>query len=77
MTTDIAIIPPPDDVVLAELQRIEKRLPAILQAESRKTRWRFIEFFTSSMRNPNTRAAYQRAVPELVRGHGGRRPAPD
>ncbi len=66
MTTDIAIIPPPDDVVLAELQRIEDRLPAILQAAPRKTRWRFIDFFTSSIRNPNTRAAYQRAILQFL-----------
>ncbi len=66
MTTDIAVIPPQDGVVLAELQRIENRLPTIFQAESRKTRWRFIDFFTSSIRNPNTREAYQRAILQFL-----------
>ena len=67
MTTDIAIIPPQNqDVVQAQLGRIEDRLPAILQAESQKTRWRYIDFFTSSIRNPNTRAAYQRAILQFL-----------
>ncbi len=66
MTTDIAVIPPQDDVVLAELQRIENQLPALLQAESQNTRWRFIDFSTSSIRNPNTRVAYQRAILQFL-----------
>ncbi len=66
MTTDIAIIPLQDDAVLAELQRIENRLPALLQAASQKTRHRFIDFITSSIRNPNTRAAYQRAILQFL-----------
>ncbi len=67
MATDIAIITPQTtDVVLAELEKIEDQLPAILQASSRKTRWRFIDFFTSRIRNPNTRAAYQRAILQFL-----------
>ncbi len=66
MTTDLSVIQPPDDVVLLELQRVEDRLPAMFQAESQKTRWRFIDFFTSSIRNPNTRAAYQRAILQFL-----------
>ena len=67
MTTNIAIIPPQDrDVVLAELEKIEDQLPAIVQAASQKTRWRFIDFFTSSIRNPNTREAYQRAILQFL-----------
>lgn len=53
-------------MVLAELQRIENRLPAIVQAESRKTRWRFIDFFTFSIRNSNTREAYQGAILQFL-----------
>ena len=39
---------------------------ALIQAAPRKTRWRFIDFFTSSIRNANTRAAYQRAILQFL-----------
>ena len=63
MTTDLALITPETaDVVQAELERLGDRLPAILRASPQKTRHRFIDFFTSTLRNPNTRDAYGRAI---------------
>lgn len=38
------------------------RLPTIIVAEGEKTAKRFLEFFTANIENPNTRAAYARAV---------------
>jgi len=38
------------------------QLPAILQNAGRKGAERFFDFFTSNIRNANTRAAYLRAV---------------
>ena len=40
----------------------EAALPAIVVAEGEQARWRFVEFFTANIRNPNTRAAYVRAI---------------
>jgi len=36
-------------------------LPAIITAAGGKTSYRFVEFFTASIRNKNTRLAYARA----------------
>src|ERR1700687_6108020 len=41
-------------------------LPAILRARGERTSRRFIEFFTASIRNRNTRAAYARAVKQFL-----------
>jgi site-specific recombinase XerD len=40
-------------------------VPAIISAAGRKASFRFIEFFTANIRNPNTREAYGRAVREF------------
>ncbi len=48
-------------------------LPALIVVEGEQARWRFIEFFTANIRNPNTRAAYARAVGQFfgwVEDHG-------
>ena len=37
-------------------------VPAVITAAGDKAAWRFVEFFTANIRNPNTRAAYARAV---------------
>jgi site-specific recombinase XerD len=37
-------------------------LPAIISAAGQRTSFRFIEFFTANIRNPNTRHSYGRAV---------------
>jgi len=42
-----------------------ERLPAIIGREGEAAAWRFIEFFTATIRNPNTRAAYAQAVSQF------------
>lgn len=37
-------------------------LPPLIARESKQAQRRFVEFFTANIRNPNTRAAYARAV---------------
>jgi hypothetical protein len=37
-------------------------LPALITAAGERTSWRFVEFFTATIRNPNTREAYARTV---------------
>src|SRR5215813_11729199 len=51
------IIPPPV-LVRAGLET----LPAIIRAQGERAGRRFIEFFTATIRNRNTRMAYARAV---------------
>src|SRR3954452_18675126 len=40
-------------------------LPAIISAAGKRASFRFIEFFTANIRNPNTRVSYGRAVREF------------
>jgi site-specific recombinase XerD len=40
----------------------DERLPALVVAAGESARWRFVEFFTANIRNPNTRSAYARAI---------------
>ena len=40
-------------------------LPAMIAAAGEPASMRFIEFFTANIRNPNTRAAYARAVADF------------
>jgi site-specific recombinase XerD len=54
------IVPPPA-LVRAGLEA----LPAIIRAQGERTSHRFIEFFTATIRNRNTRAAYARAVKQF------------
>jgi site-specific recombinase XerD len=50
-------------VSLGELASVgDERLPALVVAEGERAQWRFVEFFTANIRNPNTRAAYARAI---------------
>lgn len=37
-------------------------LPALIAGAGERASWRFLEFFTVNIRNPNTRAAYGRAA---------------
>jgi hypothetical protein len=39
--------------------------PALIERAGEKTAWRFVEFFTATIRNPNTRAAYNRIIVPL------------
>lgn len=41
-------------------------LPAIVASRGEKASWRFVEFFTANIRNPNTRRAYARAVGDFL-----------
>lgn len=43
------------------------QLPAPIAAAGEQAPWRFIEFFTANIRNPNTRRAYGRAVSDFFR----------
>ena len=40
-------------------------LPVLIAAAGDQAAWRFIEFFTANIRNPNTRRAYGRAVSDF------------
>lgn len=42
-------------------------MPAQIAAAGERAAWRFIEFFTANIRNPNTRRAYGRAVGDFFR----------
>ena len=58
-------------VALPETSAIEVRrsgglVPAIIAAEGEPASWRYIEFFTANIRNPNTRRAYARACANFL-----------
>jgi hypothetical protein len=42
-------------------------LPALISGAGKRAAWRFVEFFTVNIRNPNTRAAYGLAAGAFVR----------
>ena len=53
------------------------RLPPMVADRTRRTAWRFVDFFAVTIRNPNTREAYLPSglpVHGLVRGAGAARP---
>src|SRR5215470_3092069 len=54
-------ITPPPALVRAGLES----LPVIIRAQGERASRRFIEFFTASIRNRNTRMAYARAVKQF------------
>jgi site-specific recombinase XerD len=41
-------------------------VPALIAAEGHAAAWRYIEFFTANIRNPNTRRAYARACQRFL-----------
>lgn len=41
-------------------------LPALIAATDERARFRFVEFFTANIRNPNTRRAYARGVSDFL-----------
>jgi site-specific recombinase XerD len=47
-------------------------LPSLVAAASERTAWRFLDFFTATIRNPNTREAYLRAVSRFLAWCEGR-----
>jgi hypothetical protein len=44
---------------------VSQHTPAIVTAAGNRAAYRFIEFFTAQIRNPNTRRAYVRSVGEF------------
>jgi hypothetical protein len=48
-----------------QLVPFTNRTPAVVAAEGERTSYRFFEFFTANIRNPNTRRAYARAAVEF------------
>jgi len=55
LTTDLTLLAP------AGLS-LPGGLPALVTTAGERTAWRFVEFFTATIRNPNTREGYARAV---------------
>ncbi len=53
------------DGYLPVTQSHSPALPAVITAAGEPAAMRFIEFFTANIRNPNTRAAYARAVADF------------
>jgi hypothetical protein len=51
---------------LAPLRTASRGLPAIVMAADQDARERFLEFFTSNIRNPHTRRAYLTAVEDFL-----------
>jgi hypothetical protein len=45
------------------------RVPALVAADGSRASYRFLEFFTAQIRNPNTRRAYARAAKEFFDYH--------
>jgi site-specific recombinase XerD len=41
-------------------------LPALIERAGEKTAWRFVDFFTATIRNVNTRATYTRVVASFL-----------
>ena len=42
------------------------RLPPMIAGADDRTAWRFVDFFAVTIRNPNTREAYYRAVSRFM-----------
>jgi len=47
-------------------------VPVLVATAGEKTAWRFVDFFTATLRNPNTREAYLRAVSRFLAWCEGR-----
>ena len=55
-----------DEPANAAAVQVPPSLPSLVLGAGEKTTWRFIDFFTSTIRNPNTRKAYYRAVARFL-----------
>jgi hypothetical protein len=55
-----AIIPPTERGALAK-RPAAYLIPTLISDAGGQASWRYIDFFTSNIRNPNTRRAYARA----------------
>src|SRR3954463_6631581 len=60
MSRDLVIIEPPSPP--ATLQEVHQVIPATIADAGEQAAYRFFEFFTANIRNPNTRRAYHRAA---------------
>ncbi|MBI3785561.1 MAG: tyrosine-type recombinase/integrase [Deltaproteobacteria bacterium] len=58
-----SILPIPKKLSAAGLDQ----LPTLIASAGDRAGWRFMEFFTANIRNPNTRRAYGRAVSDFFR----------
>jgi hypothetical protein len=47
-------------------------IPAVIQTAGERASYRFLEFFTANIRNPNTRRAYARACRRFFAWREGR-----
>ena len=47
---------------MAKIIAYAPRLPTLISASGERAAIRFVDFFTSNIRNPNTRKAYAKAV---------------
>jgi hypothetical protein len=52
-----AIIPPAERVALTPLPAAHL-IPTLIAAAGDQASWRYVDFFTANIRNPNTRRAY-------------------
>ena len=50
----------------APLAAFADRLPPMIACADDRTAWRFVDFFAVTIRNPNTREAYYRAVSRFM-----------
>ncbi|TJV16019.1 MAG: hypothetical protein E5Y07_19495 [Mesorhizobium sp.] len=48
------------------LAHLPHALPALVDAAGERARWRFLEFFTAHIRNPNTRRAYSKDIGQFL-----------
>jgi hypothetical protein len=64
-----AIIPPGTVAVAADPVAL---VPALIAAAGDAAGWRYVEFFTANIRNPNTRRAYARACARFFAWCDGR-----
>jgi integrase/recombinase XerD len=63
----------PDNTALAPTTlRLPGGLPALITSAGERASWRFVEFFTATIRNPHTREAYARAVGRFLAWCEGR-----
>ena len=51
----------PASIGPAAVANAARLIPALIAASGEQAAWRYIEFFTANIRNPNTRRAYARA----------------
>jgi hypothetical protein len=56
---------PPNPATLMTLTDSGHLVPALIADAGEKAVWRYIEFFTANIRNPNTRRAYARACSQF------------